>query len=302
MRGVPTSSSILGKPSWTALGAGSRRELLVPSIGEAALTLFLWPSARLHPSAMGRDLVDLFLLAACWACTLSASTLLTEVGPLAAQEFGASDAISPFAVGSFLMGAALSSVPSAALFDCAGRRGGFLLGCMLTVVASALGVTATLRRDAALVFCATFFAGLAQGIGQFYRFAAMEVCAPSRKPFAVTLVLTGGVVAAFVGPELAQRTATVFGEERKYLCSFLAVGVIGLINATVCVLVAFAPPARIAQPLLDSASGLPQPVARTPLLKLMLQPKCGPRGDDLTRTLTLKLMLQLKCGAWRDVA
>ena len=42
-----------------------------------------------------------------------------------------------------------------------------------------------------------------QGFGQFYRFAAMEVCPPARKPFAVTLVLSGGVLAAFAGPQLS---------------------------------------------------------------------------------------------------
>ena len=31
----------------------------------------------------------------------------------------------------------------------------------------------------------------------------MEVCPPARKPFAVTLVLSGGVLAAFAGPQLS---------------------------------------------------------------------------------------------------
>ena len=155
------------------------------------------------------ELYNLSLLAMCWACTLSASTLLTAVGPLCAQHLGASTSTAPFAVGAFLMGAALISVPSAALFRRCGRRSGFLVGCVLAVASAGLGAAAVLLQEVALVFAACFAAGLAQGLGQFYRFAAMEVCTPSRKPFAVTLVLSGGVIAAFAGPELANETAAV---------------------------------------------------------------------------------------------
>jgi hypothetical protein len=60
--------------------------------------------------------------------------------------------------------------------------------------------------SSASVFVACALIGLAQGLGMFYRFAALEVCQPSRKPLAVTLVLSGGVIAAFAGPQLAIAT------------------------------------------------------------------------------------------------
>lgn len=51
-------------------------------------------------------------------------------------------------------------------------------------------------------------------MGQFYRFAAMEVD-PSSKAIALSLVLSGGVIAAFAGPETALWTKTML--EHKYV-------------------------------------------------------------------------------------
>ena len=223
-----------------------------------------------------REILDVFLLALCWACTLSSSTLLTMVGPLAARNLGASAAFSPFAVGAFLIGAALISCPSAAMFSRFGRQRVFLMGCALNLVAGAFGIVATYTGQMALVFASAFCAGLSQGIGQFYRFAAMEVCDPANKPAAVTLVLTGGVVAAFVGPEVGLRTADLFGSgERRYLCSFAVVGVIGLVNAILCLAIQFRPcTAAKTAPLLSADECQPYAPPRPTLSSLMLQPRC----------------------------
>jgi MFS family permease len=77
---------------------------------------------------------DLFYLALCWAWTLTTSTLLTTVGPYSATSLGASDAIAPFTIGVFLVGAAVSSVPSGLIFRKYGRKRGFEIGCYCQLV------------------------------------------------------------------------------------------------------------------------------------------------------------------------
>jgi predicted MFS family arabinose efflux permease len=51
-----------------------------------------------------------------------------------------------------------------------------------------------------MLLAGCFFVGLAQGLGQFYRFSAVEISPPKFKTSAVTYVLTGGILAAFLGP------------------------------------------------------------------------------------------------------
>ena len=157
------------------------------------------------------EFLALATLALAWAATLSASCLLVSIAPLAAIDLGVSRALAPFTCGSFLLGCALVSAPSASLFTRLGRRGGFLVGAVAGMLGGTLGLVGSIFkvRGSAFIFAASALVGLAQGLGQFYRFAALEVSHPSRKPFALTLVLSGGMIAAFVGPQLAIATQGV---------------------------------------------------------------------------------------------
>lgn len=90
-----------------------------------------------------------------------------------------------------------------------------------------------------LLFVGCFCVGLGQGLGQFYRFAAVEVASEDHKSKAVTYVLTGGVLAAFLGPSSANFTKDFAGQE--YFGSFLSMGLIGFLNWAVVALVNFPP-------------------------------------------------------------
>ena len=171
---------------------------------------------------------DIVLLALCWALTLTTSTLLTSVGPLSAKDLGAGDDVSPFTIGTFLLGAAVSSYPSGKIFRKFGRYKGFSMGCLAQVFGSISGLVAMSSRNIALLYIGCFFIGLGQGIGQFYRFSAVEVALEQYKSEAVSLVLTGGVISAFLGPGLGVIGVDLFPQ--KYAGSFLMMGIIGILN------------------------------------------------------------------------
>ena len=61
-----------------------------------------------------------------------------------------------------------------------------------------------------LLFCvASMFLGVAQWCAGFYRYAAADSAERSQKPRAISYVLAGGLVAAFLGPEIARNTVYV---------------------------------------------------------------------------------------------
>lgn len=91
-----------------------------------------------------------------------------------------------------------------------------------------------------MLFLGCFFVGLSQGLGQFYRFSAVEVSPDYLKSRAVTYVLSGGIIAAFLGPTCASYTSELLDTE--YLASFLFIGVFAAINQGVVLLVNFPPP------------------------------------------------------------
>lgn len=108
------------------------------------------------------NIKDLLYLALCWALTLTTSTLLTTIGPLAAKHVGSSDILAPFTIGTFLLGAAFSSVPSGPLFRKYGRYGGFAVGCACQMIGSAAGALGMIINSQEFLFIGCFFVGLGQ--------------------------------------------------------------------------------------------------------------------------------------------
>ena len=198
------------------------------------------------------------------------------------------------------LGCALVSAPSATLFRVLGRIGGFLCGAVAGMLGGVLGLVALRQALPPVVFfVACALVGVAQGLGQFYRFAALEVC-PTRKPLAVTLVLSGGVIAAFAGPQLAlfTRHITPFrGVPSRLLAetasqfegSFLAMIALHFLNAVLS-LVAYFPwraatrqqqlgrqrvGERTAPLLTDDAAAYPSSLAPTPMPPPTTAPAAG---------------------------
>ncbi len=62
----------------------------------------------------------------------------------------------------------------------------------------------------ALYCAATAVIGIYNAIGLQYRFAAAEVAAPADRAKAISLVLAGGIVGGFLGPESARRAVDLF--------------------------------------------------------------------------------------------
>lgn len=175
------------------------------------------------------NIFDLVKLALCWALTLTTSTLLTTIGPLAAKHTGSSNILAPFTIGIFLIGAAISSVPSGILFQKYGRYGGFTVGCVCQIIGSVLGGFAMVLHSQILLYFGCLFVGLGQGLGQFYRFAAIDISPTEYKSKAVTYVLSGGIIAAFLGPTSANYSINLISSS-KYCGSFVIMGCIGILN------------------------------------------------------------------------
>ena len=103
-----------------------------------------------------------------------------------------------------------ASLPAGLVFARLGRRPGFLLGALAALVGS-LTFAAGVWTGSFLVYClGAIPAGLGFGIGQHYRFAAAEVATLEYRPRAISLVMTGGVLSAVLGPEIVKHTREAF--------------------------------------------------------------------------------------------
>jgi MFS family permease len=99
-----------------------------------------------------------------------------------------------------------ASIPAGLAFARFGRRAGFTLGAVAALCGS-LTFAAGVWWGSFPVYClGAVFAGLGFGVGQHYRFAAAEVAPLEYRPRAISLVMTGGVLSAALGPEIVKHT------------------------------------------------------------------------------------------------
>lgn len=115
-----------------------------------------------------------------------------------------------------LMGATL---PAALLVKQLGRKGVFLIGNIIGLCGASLAFYALSESRFDLFCSSTFLLGIAIGVGQQYRFAAVENCPQGKAPQAISLIMGGGVVAAILGPNLAVWAENFFADT-QYLGAF----------------------------------------------------------------------------------
>lgn len=129
-----------------------------------------------------------------------------------------------------VVGVACSTLPTGKLLGRFGRRPVFVAYAVLAI-SGALSAAVSLVHTTFVGFCAAAFViGWAAAAGHQYRFAALEAVPAYLAPKATSALLLGGLLGAFIGPELAVRGRWLLSTE--YAGSFILLAasyVLGLI-------------------------------------------------------------------------
>ncbi|MEM5382430.1 MFS transporter [Paraburkholderia phymatum] len=99
--------------------------------------------------------------------------------------------------------AALTTICASFLMARVGRRAGFMLGAGVGAAGGAISVYAIFHHSFWAFCVGTATVGVFQAFAQYYRLAAADAVSADTKSRAISTVLTGGVVAAVLGPALA---------------------------------------------------------------------------------------------------
>lgn len=184
--------------------------------------------ASLRLGLAGREGRNVLLLALCQALAISGNTIvLTATALTGSMLLGPDKTLSTLPLALQFSATMLVAVPASFLMKQFGRRFGFSLGALLVACGGAVSVLA-IFQDAFLVFClGSILYGLGAGFALFYRFAAADSATPEFRPTAISLVMTGGVLAAVIGPWLARETLDTFAPV-TFAGSFAAISVLAL--------------------------------------------------------------------------
>jgi len=97
-----------------------------------------------------------------------------------------------------------TTIPASLLMGVVGRRAGFMMGALLGVAAGGVGCYAMFEQSFPLLCLASVFQGMQAGFFWYFRLAAADAAEPAFRAKAISLVMAGGVIAGFLGPETAK--------------------------------------------------------------------------------------------------
>jgi MFS family permease len=196
---------------------------------------------------------DIFLLACCQALLLTNAAGLITMNGLVGYDLAGTKTLATLGVTTYVLGSALSTMPASLWMARVGRRMGFMAGALINIVGCALAAFAILQRSFGLYCVATAIIGIYNAIGLQYRFAAAEVAAPSDKAKAISLVLAGGIVGGFIGPQSARWAMNLFAT--PFLGSYLALAAYAIVALAVQSRV------RVPAPTIEERGGRGRPLA-----------------------------------------
>jgi MFS family permease len=156
---------------------------------------------------------NVWLLAFAGALALSTAPLVVFVGGLVGSLLADDKSLATLPVAAIVLGTASAVIPVARLMQKFGRQAVFL-GNIVCMAAWACLASYAIEQQSFWAFnAAVFLLGTGLAVIQQYRFAAMESVAPKFHAPAASFVLLGGLVAAFLGPELGQQGRALLGAD-----------------------------------------------------------------------------------------
>lgn len=124
------------------------------------------------------------------------------VGGLAGSQLAPKGWMSTLPITTVIVGTALGTFPAAWLMERVGRKLGLIIGALLGAIVLALAAL-SIHLSAFYFFCfCTLLMGFTIAIAQQMRFAAIEFAGIDNAAQAVSVMMLGGVLAAYIGPEI----------------------------------------------------------------------------------------------------
>ena len=199
---------------------------------------------------------NVLLLALSQAAVMTSVSLVLASSVLIGARL-ASPALSTLPLAVQYLGTLLALYPMAGLIQRYGHGPVFCGGALLGALGLALAAAGIWLGSFLLFALAGGLVGVFNAVGQAYRFAAAEAVPAERRSSAISLTLSGGVLAAMAGPSLARWTKDALAV--PFAASFLALVGVALLAAWLATRL------RLPVPATSASDGPAQPLS--PLLR-----------------------------------
>ena len=120
-----------------------------------------------------------------------------------------------------VVGIAIGAIFASKLMSITGRKIGFIVASIGNTLVSILAAYSILIQSFSIYCVANFFLGIGMAFTHQYRFAAAESVSKDKVPRAISIILLGGIVSAFIGPSVANFSKDLFSNH-MYIGSYLS--------------------------------------------------------------------------------
>ena len=120
-----------------------------------------------------------------------------------------------------VVGIAIGAIFASKLMSISGRKVGFIVASIGNTLISILAAYSIFIQSFSIYCVANFFLGMGMAFTHQYRFAAAESVNKDKVPRAISIILLGGIVSAFIGPSVANYSKELFSNH-MYVGSYLS--------------------------------------------------------------------------------
>ena len=129
-----------------------------------------------------------------------------------------------------VVGIAIGAIIATKVMSLIGRKYGFIIASIGNMLTSILAAYSIMTQNFILFCFANFFLGIGMAFTHQYRFAAADSVEKNKAPKAISIILFGGIISAFLGPSLANYAKDIFSNN-LYVGSYLALALLTFIPA-----------------------------------------------------------------------
>lgn len=167
------------------------------------------------------------------ACTqflyLSASSVGMAFSGLVGATLATNRALATLPLSMITIATAITTLFASRFMTRFGRVSGFVLGSVFGIIGGLLSTAAILHSTFTLFCLGAAMLGVYQAFAQHYRYAAADNASGSFKSKAISYVLLGGLVAAFLGPMIAKQMQGAI-ETHAFAGSYIGVAILATLS------------------------------------------------------------------------
>ena len=179
---------------------------------------------------------SVYVFASVQALSQSGQSIIVILSALTGLHLSGEPSLATLPIALQFVGTMVAAVPVSMLMHRVGRRTGFTVGQIVGLIAAIVATFSIMLESFWLFTLTGFLFGIHNAAWQHLRFAAAETVCESKRARAVSRVVLGGIVSAFIGPYIALQSAEILPDALN-AGGYIAIAALCMTNA---ILVQFA--------------------------------------------------------------